>query len=112
MPVHVVYKTSSSMTKMRAIFDGSALSSTGVSLNDMLLVGPTVHPPLLDVILRFRWHRIALKADVTKMYRAIELDKQDRDLHRFVWRSSPEKVLKDYRMTRVTFGISASLQPT
>ena len=108
MPVHVVHKTSSSTTKMRAVFDGSALSSTGVSLNDTLLVGPTVHPPLLDVILRFRWHRIALKADVSKMYRAVALAPQDRDLHRFVWRSSLKEVLKDYRMTRVTFGISAS----
>ena len=42
------------------------------------------------------------------MYRAIELDKQDRDLHRFVWRNSTEEVLKDYRMTHVTLGISAS----
>ena len=42
------------------------------------------------------------------MYRAVELEKSDRDLHRFVWRCSKEEKLKDYRMTRVTFGISAS----
>ena len=42
------------------------------------------------------------------MYRAVELEKSDRDLHRFVWRCSKEEELKDYRMTRVTFGISAS----
>ncbi len=42
------------------------------------------------------------------MYRAIELISEDKDLHRFVWRSSPEEVLKDYRMTRITFGVSAS----
>ncbi len=53
-------------------------------------------------------HRIALIADVSRMYRAIELISEDKDLHRFVWRSSPEEVLKDYRMTRITFGVSAS----
>ena len=42
------------------------------------------------------------------MYRAIELTKNDRDLHRFVWRSSQGDMLKDYRMTRITFGVSAS----
>ena len=42
------------------------------------------------------------------MYRAIELSAEDRDFHRFVWRSSPADVLKDFRMTRLTFGVSAS----
>lgn len=106
--MHAVYKASSSTTKIRAVFDASAKSSSGTSLNDTLLVGPTVHPPLIDVLLRFRSHRIALIADVSKMYRAIELVKSDRDLHRFVWRSKPEDTLQDYRMSRLTFGVSAS----
>jgi hypothetical protein len=42
------------------------------------------------------------------MYRAVELIDSDRDLHRFVWRSNEDEPLKDYRMTRVTFGVSAS----
>ena len=108
LPMHAVYKSSSTTTKVRAVFDASAKSSSGVSLNDTLLVGPTIHPPLIDVLLRFRLNRIALTADVSKMYRAIELTSADRDLHRFVWRSNPKEVLKDYRMTRVTFGVSAS----
>ena len=32
----------------------------------------------------------------------------DRDLHRFVWRRTPEEPLQDYRMTRVTIGVSTS----
>ena len=47
MPVHVIYKHSSTSTKVRAVFDASAKSSTGVSLNDTVLVGPTVHSQLL-----------------------------------------------------------------
>ena len=103
LPMHAVYKSSSSTTKIRAVFDASAKSSSGVSLNDILLVGPTIHPPLIDVLLRFRVHRISLIADVSKMYRAIQLAKPDRDLQRFIWRSKPEDVLQDYRMTRVTY---------
>ena len=48
LPVHAVYKQSSSTTKIRAVFDAYAKSSSGVSLNDILLVGPTIHPPLID----------------------------------------------------------------
>ena len=108
LPMHAVRKESSTTTKIRAVFDASAKSSSGVSLNDTLLVGPTVHPPLIDVLMRFRLHRIALTADVSKMYRAVELTQSDRDFHRFVWRKDPSESLRDYRMTRVTFGVSAS----
>lgn len=90
------------------MFDASAKSASGVSLNDTLLVGPTVHSSLTDVLLRFRTHRVALTADVSKMYRAIELVPSDRDFHRFVWRPDPNQTLKDFRMTRTTFGVSAS----
>lgn len=105
MPIHIVCKESSTTTKIRAVFDASAATSTGVSLNSTLMVGPT---PLVDVLIRFRCHRIALIADISRMYRAILLTEADKDLHRFIWRNSPKEPLQDYRMTRVTFGVSAS----
>ena len=106
--MHAVRKNDSTTTKLRVVFDASAKSNTGVSLNDTLLVGPTVHSPLIEVLLRFRTHRVALTTDVSKMYRAVELTPADKDLHRFVWRNDPKDQLVDYRMTRVTFGVSAS----
>ena len=108
LPMHVVRKESSSTTKVRAVFDASAKSTSGVSLNDTLMVGPTIHPSLVDVLLRFRFHRVALIADISRMYRAVQLTEADRDLHRFIWRRNPGAPLQDYRMTRVTFGVSAS----
>ena len=50
LPMHAVRKETSSTTKIRAVFDASAKSSSGVSLNDTLLVGPTVHSSLIDVL--------------------------------------------------------------
>ena len=108
LPMHGVTKDTSTTTRFRVVFDASAKSSSGTSLNDQLLVGPTVHPPLIDVLLRFRQHRIALTTDVSRMYRAVLLPDKQRDLHRFVWRQNPQDPLKDYRMTRLTFGVSAS----
>ena len=106
--MHGVFKQSSTSTKLRVVFDGSAVSTTGTSLNQSLMVGPTRHPTLENIILKFRSYPIALTADVSKMYREVELSNSDRDFHRFLWRSTPEKVIQDYRMTRVTFGVSAS----
>ena len=99
MLVHVVYKQSSTTTKIRAVFDVSAMSGTCVSLNDTLQVRPTVHSSLLDVLIRFRNHKIAIAADVTKMYRAVGLTEEDKDFHRCLWRSDPNETVVDYRMT-------------
>ena len=82
--MHTMRKDSSTTTKLHIIvFDASAKSNSGVSLNDILLVGPTVHPPLIDVLLRF-CYQVALITDVSRMYHVMELDQADKDLHRLV----------------------------
>ena len=108
MPMHCVLKESSSTTKLRVVFDGSAATSTGVSLNAALQVGPQLQPTLGTIVMKFRSYPVALSADISKMYRAIELSPKDSDLHRFLWRPTPDVPIQVYRMRRVTFGISAS----
>ena len=108
LPMHSVSKSQSTTTKMRVVFDGSATTSTGVSLNQILQVGPTIQPTLTRTLIKFRDYPIALTADVSKMYREVGLAVKDRNLHRFVWRPTREEQLRDYRMTRVTFGVSCS----
>ena len=43
LPMHAVPKQSSTTTKLRVVFDASAKSSTNTSLNDTLMIGPTLH---------------------------------------------------------------------
>ena len=101
---HAVYKESAS-TPLRVIFDGSMKTT---SLNDQLLVGPTVHPPLSDVLIRFRKHPYVLTTDVSKMCRAVTFTPEDRDFHRFLWRDKDTDPVVEYRMARVTFGIASA----
>ena len=68
LPMHGVYKAGSSTTKLRVVFDASAPSTTGVSLNHTLGVGPTLHPPLDQILLKFRGYKVALTADIKGMY--------------------------------------------
>jgi GrpB-like predicted nucleotidyltransferase (UPF0157 family) len=42
LPHHAVFKASSSTTRTRVVFDGSARSSNGLSLNETLMMGPTI----------------------------------------------------------------------
>lgn len=60
------------------------------------------------MLIRFRLHHIALTTDVSRMYRMVLLEESDKDLHRFVWKGDTSEPLRDYRMTRITFGIAAS----
>ena len=52
MSMHAVRKDSSTTTKLRVVFDAFAETDSGSSLNDQFLVGPTVHPSLIDVLIR------------------------------------------------------------
>ena len=108
MPVHAVFKESSTTTKTRAVFDASAKTSSNHSLNDVLAVGPTLHPTIDKVLLRFRTYTIALSSDITKMYREVLLHEDDQPLHRFIWRPDQTTDWLDYEMKRVTFGVASS----
>ena len=108
MPVHSVYKETSSSTKVRAVFDASSPSASMVSLNDILAVGPTIQPSLEQTLLRFRLYPVAISGNISKMYREILLSPADRPLHRFLWREDPSQPWTDFEMHRVTFGVTSS----
>ncbi len=107
LPVHGVFKDSSSTTKVRAVFDASARTTSTFSLNDTLLPGPNLYPPLTDILLRFRKFPIAMSADISKMFREILLNPIEKDFHRFVMRDAADKIV-DCRMDRLTFGVKSS----
>ena len=107
MPVHGVVKESSLTTRLRAVFDASAHTSSGVSFNEQLMTGPTLHPHLTAVLTRFRVHRIAINGDISKMFRGVVLHPAERDYHRFLLRSEQGE-LEDWRMCRLTFGVKSS----
>ncbi|CAL8112164.1 unnamed protein product [Orchesella dallaii] len=108
LPHHFVLNQSSSTTKFRVVFDGSAATTTGLSLNDAMFVGATVQDDLYSLLLRFRTHTIVLKADIAKMFRQFRLKKEDADYHRIVWRNSPTEPMADYRLQTVTYGTACA----
>ncbi|GFQ64512.1 integrase catalytic domain-containing protein [Trichonephila clavata] len=92
--------------KFRVVFDGSAKSSSGISLNDELMVGPQLQTDLITLLLRFRVHKIAITAHIEKMYRQITL--HDSDFQRIVWRNSPFEPIQDFRLTRIAYGTASA----
>ncbi|XP_065073868.1 uncharacterized protein LOC135697936 [Ochlerotatus camptorhynchus] len=108
LPHHAVFKPDSTTTKLRVVFDASCKTSSGVSLNDALMVGPVVQDDLLSIQLRFRLHRIAVVADVEKMYRMILVYLLDQRLQCILWRNSPNEPIRIYQLTTVTYGTACA----
>ncbi|XP_058840273.1 uncharacterized protein LOC131695773 [Topomyia yanbarensis] len=108
LPHHPVIKEASTTTKVRVVFDGSAKTSTGFSLNDALCVGPVVQDELLTTILRFRTHPIALVGDIVKMYRQVLVHPDDVPLQRIFWRFSSDMPVQTFDLLTVTYGLAPS----
>ena len=103
---HAVIKNSSDTTKVRVVFDGSAESSNGTSLNECLMVGPTIQDDLFSLLIRFRTYKYVLLADIEKMYRQFLVREEDRDFQKILWYD--EGTLYEYRLNTLTFGLGPS----
>lgn len=108
LPHHAVIKRTSLTTKLRVVFDASAPTTSGVALNNQLMVGPKLQDDIFDILLRLRKHAVIIMADVEKMFRQVRVAESDRDLQRIVWRFNPEEDLGHYRLKTVTYGMACS----
>ncbi|XP_043263452.1 uncharacterized protein LOC122403788 [Colletes gigas] len=108
LPHHAVFKASSTTTRVRIVFDGSAKTSSGLSLNDIQLVGPTVQDDLFSIVVRFRKHKFVLSADVEKMYRQVLVRPEDRKYQCILWRSCVDGPINTYELNTVTYGTSSA----
>ena len=108
LPHHAVIKEDSLTTKIRVVFDDSAKSSSRISLNDTLIVGPTVQNDLFTIYTRFRSFAFAITADIEKMYRQIEVTPEDSFYQRILWRDNACEALKIYKLKTVTYGTASA----
>lgn len=108
LPHHAVLKPDSTTTKLRVVFDASCKTTTGVSLNDALMVGPVVQEDLLEIILRFRVHKYAIVADIEKMYRMILVHEDNQRLQRILWRDTSDEPIRTFELATVTYGTASA----
>ncbi|XP_012058650.1 PREDICTED: uncharacterized protein LOC105621809 [Atta cephalotes] len=104
LPHHCVFKTVEQASKIRVVFDASYRSSSGVSLNDALLVGPTVQQDLISILMRFRFFTYVITADIIKMYRQVLVHPSQTRLQRILWRNDRSANVDTYELTTVTYG--------
>lgn len=104
IPHHAVIKDN----KIRVVFDASAKSTSGSSLNDCLITGPKLQTEISDVLLRNRFQRYVFVADIEKMYRQIKICDDDCKYQHILWRRFPNEEVREYQLCTVTYGVNAA----
>lgn len=104
LPHLAVIKEQSSTTKIRVVFHASSKSSNGVSLNDSLMIGPTIEPDVVDKEMRIRLFKYLFLCDAQQMYRQFRMHEADWPFQQFVWRENENDPIQEYCLATVMFG--------
>ncbi|GBL74768.1 hypothetical protein AVEN_243632-1 [Araneus ventricosus] len=107
IPHHCIYKPEKTTTALRVIFDPTT-TTTGQSLNSILLNGGSIQDDLSSLVSRFRTRKYAFSADIQKMYRQIFVEPSQRDLQRIVWKETNNSPIKSYELNTVTYGTASA----
>ena len=110
LPHRPVVRNDKETTKIRAVFDASC-AYNGPSLNDCLYSGPNLLAKVFDVLLRFRFNKIGVLADIKQAFLNVEVCKEDQDFLRFLWHDISNLDRNEvvvYRFLRVVFGVTCS----
>ncbi|XP_026740536.1 uncharacterized protein LOC113502962 isoform X1 [Trichoplusia ni] len=111
---HSVLRPDSTTTKFRVVFNASAKTSTGNSLNDVMEAGPNLQQDLQSLIIKWRQYKFAYTADIEKMFRQIWVHEDDQRYQKIVWRNSlsdpnhHNNPIQEYQLTTVTYGTKAA----
>lgn len=108
LPHHGVFKQNGDFDTIRVVYDASSQTSSGNSLNDILLTGPKLQINICDILLRFRTHNVGFTCDIRKMYSQIVVHPSDQHYQMVLWRECDKDTMSIFKLTRVTFGVNCS----
>lgn len=103
---HAVFKKSGDTSKIRVVFDGSCPTSSGLSLNDVLLNGVVAQENLQNILIGTRFDRYVLFCDIVKMYRQVLMHPEDRKYQKIFYRFSKSDPVGIWLLNTVTYGAS------
>ncbi|XP_037921190.1 uncharacterized protein LOC119658004 [Hermetia illucens] len=104
LPHHGVLRPSAESTKLRVVFDASCISSSGLSLNNCLSLGPKLQQDIFDILIRFRKYKYVLTADIRMMYRQILMNELDTCYQKILWRPNRNEKIQIFELLTLTYG--------
>ena len=79
LPHHGVYKRNGDTSKLRIVLDSACKDKEGKCLNDFVHKGENNMGNIVDVIVKFRFGKVAFTADIEKAFLQISLAETERD---------------------------------
>ena len=97
-------------TKFRVVYDASARThGNAPSPNECLHAGPPLQNKLWSVLIRSRFHAVAVAGDLRKAFLQVRIRETEKDALRFHWIADKNsKEVETLRFTRMLFGLAPS----
>ena len=109
LPHRPVIRQNAESTKLRVVYDASAKSEPGYSLNDCLEKGPSLQNKLWDILIRTRFRSVVLCAGIEKAFLQICIKEKEREPLKFHWvETLTNNTIQILRFTRLVFGLNQS----
>ena len=109
MPWRFVMNENSISTPVRVVFDASAATASGFSINDILAKGINSLNSLLEIWIRFRSVVVAIHTDIKMMYNVVKLNPEHWTYQRYLWDTEldPERMPQEKVITLI-YGVKPS----
>ena len=109
IPHKPVIREEAASTKLWVVYNASARAyESAPSLNECLYPGPPLQNKLWDVLVRQRFHPVAIFVDLQKAFLQIQIKEEEHDALRFHWKINEHSNLETHRFTRALFGLTCS----
>lgn len=93
-----------SASMFRVVFNASAKTTTGVTLNEVEMVGEKLQQDLFIILMNFRQFKYGIIADIEKMYRQVLVHQDDRKYQKILWRNNEADPIRVFQLNTVTYG--------
>ena len=109
IPYQPVIRNDKQSSKVRVVFDGSAVDTQQQSVNDKLYEGENLNPNIIGVLLRFRKGSVALVGDVKEAFLQIGISDNDSQFTKFFVQGLDDgNSICVYSFNRLPFGLRCS----
>ena len=109
LPHRPVIRQNAEPTKLRVVYDASAKSESGYSLNNCLEKGPSLQKKLRDILIRTIFRPVILCADIEKAFLQIRIKEKERESLKFHWvENLTNNTVQILRFAWLVFGLNQS----
>ena len=110
IPHKPVTRETAESTKLRVVYDASARASDKApSLNECLEIGPPTQNRLWSILVRNRFHPVAISGDLKQAFLQVQIWEPDSNAMQFHWyKDLKTKEIEALRFSRALFGLAPS----